>query len=381
MSEKDLWGRIIRLGFILVFYFGLSFAVLLAVVFRRGFYVDGRAYFSKMMEGTAWRPFVYRVLVPKTAYIMGRLTPEVIQNTVVGQVQRFSKRHHELLLGKNPDYRFEYLFVVGWITLALGLTALVWKNSLAILMKYPEHISFLIPVLGILGTAPILLLYGPYVYDTTTLLLFSIAVYALMTRNRKIFYPTLLLSILNKETSLLLIVLFVISFYRTTPRKQMVAEAALQFLAWGSWRYFLTTLYAANKGVDAEFHLLDYNLPFFTYFSLKHIRFWFTIGAVVLLVGYHWRSKPILLRGLFVASCALLLPLHILFGWIDEFRALLELYPTVFLLSTPALLQSLGFSTDDSRTGTVTNVDVSHSWGGGVSRWLSMLAKRLLRSP
>jgi hypothetical protein len=179
MNKRDFWQSIIQISFVLVFYFGLGFAVLLATVFRRGFYVDDRYYLSKMMEGTAWRPFVYRVLVPKAAYIVGHLTPGTVQSTILRSVKRVAKKHQEILLGKHTEYRYEYLIVVIWITLALGSSALVWKHSLRQIMKYPEHVCWLLPICGILGLVPILLFYGPYVYDTTTLLLFSISIHVL----------------------------------------------------------------------------------------------------------------------------------------------------------------------------------------------------------
>ena len=90
-----------------------------------------------------------------------------------------------------------------------------------------------------------------------------------------------------------------------------------------------------------EFHLFDYNLPFFTDFGLKHVRFGLVIAAALLLISYRWRQKPVVLRTLFALSCVFLLPLYVMFAWIDEFRGLLELYPLVFLLSAPSLIAAL----------------------------------------
>lgn len=343
MQDKDILASVIRALYVLTFYFGLSFAVLLAVVLRRGFYVDERAYFSNMVEGTAWRPFVYRVLVPKTAYVIGKITPDRAKSAVVGFVQKAAKKRQDTLLGKSSEYRFEYLVVVLWMVLALGFSALIWKSTLREVMQYPEHVCFFLPILGIVGTAPVLLFYGPYVYDTTTLLTFSLATHALLTGSRKLYYPTFVLSLLNKETALLLPLLFAIAFSGMTPRRRLVLEAVLQVLLWGVWRYFLTSIYGENRGSNVEFHLLDYNLSFFTYFSLKQVRFWSIIGAVSLLVFDRWKDKPIQLRRLFLTSCMFLLPLHILFAWIDEFRGLLEMYPIILLLGTPTLLRALGY--------------------------------------
>lgn len=336
-----VWVRVL---FIVVSYFCLSFFVLVEVAFRDGFYSYKKALFSEMIEGTAWRPFVYRVLVPKTAYIVGLLTPENIEATVVRGVERFFKAHHVVLLGNKAEYRYEYLFVVSWATLALGFSALTWQRTLLRFMRYSEHICFLVPVLGVLGIAPILLLHGPYVYDTTTLLLFSLATYASLAANRMFYYPVFILSALNKETALLLPLLFFFAFDRKMSRRRLILETTLQVLLWGAWRYYLLKLYAGNQGVNLEFHLLDNNLPFFSYFSPRHLRFWGIISVAAVLIGSQWRKKPLLLRQIFVASCVFLLPLYGVFGIIDEFRALLEMYPVMFFLAAPTLLAGIGYS-------------------------------------
>jgi len=149
------------------------------------------------------------------------------------------------------------------------------------------------------------------------------------------------LAVLNKETALLLPFMFWFAFARGTPRRQLLGETALQLAVWGVWRYYLLRFYGSNAGVNMEFHLFDYNLPFFTDFGLKHVRFGLVIAAALLLISYRWRQKPVVLRTLFALSCVFLLPLYVMFAWIDEFRGLLELYPLVFLLSAPSLIAAL----------------------------------------
>jgi hypothetical protein len=349
MSKQDYWAAVIRIGFVLIFYVGLSFAILLAVVLRRGFYVNERAYLSKMMEGTAWRPFVYRVLVPKTAFIAGKSIP--FKDAVVQKVELFAKKHAWMLLGKQSYYRFEYLVVVLIMVFALTGSAIVWKQCLSYLYEYPPYLCYLLPVFGIIALAPILLLYGPYPYDPMTLLVFSLAIFALLTHNKRLYYPAFLLALLNKETSLLLPFLFGYSFASNTRRQTLLLEMAVQFGAWFAWRYYLIDLYRSNPGVNMEFHLFDYNLPFFTYFGLKHVRFALVIFGFIALVFYRWKDKPLALRRLLMVSCAFLLPLHVLFAWIDEFRGLLELYPVLFLLSASSVISAL----NETRSKTAAN--------------------------
>ncbi len=344
MISSRAFKFVVLAAFIAVWYFGLAFAVFLGAVLRRGFDSHDRSAVSRMIDGTASRPFVYRVLVPKLAFTVDIMTPDGLKQRVVQTVRQMGKRIPPMLLGDNADYAFAYLVIVCMGVALIAGSALLWYKLLSDIYKYPEYICWLLPPFGLISLFPIIMYHGPYVYDPMTLFSFSLGVYALCTHRRLIYYVAFLLALFNKETALLLPFLFLASFFHSETRLRLMIETCCQVTAWILWRAYLTHTFSHNPGVNMEYHLTGYNLRFFLEPNpLHHLRFWTLLFAGALLTAYKWRQKPLCLRRVLLVSLVFLLPLHITFAWIDEFRALLEVYPTLLALSISALLDLLGY--------------------------------------
>lgn len=329
---------LVRLAIQITAYLIAGFTILLSIALWRGFYNYERIYFSDAIEGTAWRPFVYRRLVPETARLVGQLTPEPVKQRVVQSVEKGMRPHGFLFVGERPEYQFEYFIAVLINLFALTGMGIFIHLSVKTIYGFSDNICFLIALASYFGLMPILFHYGPYFYDPLTLFTFSMAIYALLTKKRTIYYIAFLLALLNKETSLVLPFLFLITFWNSGAlRWQLGIEAGLQLAAWGAWRFYLNSVYANNPGDVVEFHLLEYNARFFSSFGIRQIRFW-VIGLVALyLVVADWRLKDSGLKKMITVMLIFFTPLHVSFALIDEFRGLLELYPVVFLLAIPTL--------------------------------------------
>ncbi len=334
------------LCFISVMYFSLSLGVYCAILSGGSFDRSSRANVEKMIEGTAHRPFVYRRLVPELAKGIDNITPNRMKNKLIEKLRildnYIGEGFSELFIGKNSQYAYQNATIVVMGAILITFSGLLWCRMLREIFGYPSYICWLIPPFGIVSLYPIMILHGPYVYDPMTLFSFTMATYGLCTRRRGVYYFSFLVALLNKETSLLLPILFLFSFINFYKSKWIILESAVQILVWFAWRTYLITIYAQNPGSNMEFHLLGYNLEFFAHFQIfKHLRFWGILMAAVVFTAYEWRQKPLCFRRLLIVSLLFLLPFHITFAWIDEFRGLLEIYTLIFLLSTYTLLDAI----------------------------------------
>jgi hypothetical protein len=57
-----------------------------------------------------------------------------------------------------------------------------------------------------------------------------------------------------------------------------------------------------------------------------------SLALVAFAVLWRWREKPLEFRRLFLLSAAVTFPLYVLFGFLDEIRALSLVFPAIYLL-------------------------------------------------
>ena len=139
--------------------------------------------------------------------------------------------------------------------------------------------------------------------------------------------------------------LFFLKEYGTASRKALIGHLIVQLLIWTGLKAIINIIFQNNPGSVAEFHLFDYNLQMI-FRPLSILYFAAVIFLFYRLIKYRWSDKPPFLRkGLFV----LLIPmatLALFFGYIDEFRQYYEVFPIIFLLMLPSVLDIFGIKTD-----------------------------------
>ena len=291
----------------------------------------GPADFGKMVDGTANRPFVLRTLIPSTIRSIRDLLPESLKN----HIRSFFEKRNWFVDYLRSDRVVEYsIALVLCFIFFLGFSFVLRRLAKHFYRDEPlvQHIAALIGMLIL----PLFFAYGHYVYDPGTLFLFSFGV-LLVVEERLIpmlaFFPIL---VLHKETSVLLILVFIVYQFRRMPITKIAAFSSVMGAIWLVLRMFIARTFAANPGSIVEFHLFDHNLRLFAN-PVAAIFFLVVITLLGIFISYNWKSKQEFLRRGFFAVFGPLFLLSIFFGYVDELRQFYEVVPFVALLMAPSI--------------------------------------------
>ncbi len=211
----------------------------LRFIFNRDFPL---ATMQALIDGTAYRPFQYRILVPTivgklhdlTGVSIGALYQSVEALAVLGVV--IATRYFLA-----PHFRGKTLDILS----AGILLILPWNYLL------PREIAIFIPA------------------DLPAVMFFTFLL-ALMSRgNWRWYYPLFVLATLNRETTCFVTLIYLLVSWKRIPAKEMWLHIGAQFVLWVAIKYWLGTVYADNPGSVFEIYgvagdrtHLDSNLEF-----------------------------------------------------------------------------------------------------------------------
>lgn len=286
-----------------------------------------------MISGQAHRPFVTRVLFAGAVQTVSRLTPASVRGTVSNWAQG---RRRVRALGWEPAFVYEYVIATGLWFLCLAGAAVLLRHLVRLFYDVPDFVADLAPIGGLLPL-PLMFRYSSYVYDPLTIFLAALALIPLATRRRLRFYALFVLATFNKETSALMIAVFVLRERGLLQRRRLLAHVLAMASLWLAVRAALVYCFRDNPGTFLPIHIRhNMELPLrplaSLYFLVVLLGFW-------LLVRHGWARKPLLLRqGLFV-TLGPLLAAAVVFGFADELRDYYEAFPFVFLLCVPSLVE------------------------------------------
>jgi len=308
--------------------------VLAAVVFYvfvrfPGLSTNDRALVADLVHGRAHKPFVYRMLVPGTVRLVTAVVPSAIQ----ARLDAFAADDPLLLkiwdkLELQPGYVLEHAtaFVIVYLTLVgFGLATRRWLGLFEESRPYAAPLS-----LAALSLVPAFFRYTSYLYDPATLLLFTASLIALVERRFRAYCVLFVMTTLNKETSVLLVLLFAIHF---ADRERMPAATwrrllAFQIGAFAAIKVALLVAYRDNLGGFVEFHLLRHNRELLQPFSLAAAL---AVLTALLIGALGWHRKPAFLRDGLWLLVALVVS-NWTFGWAEELRIYYEGVPIALAL-------------------------------------------------
>jgi hypothetical protein len=300
------------------------------------------ATFSDLVHGRAYRPFAGRILVPTAIRGVCAVTPDAFERYVA---RHFEQRRFVRTLGW-AERTYEYLAALALMAGCFVGTLYVWRGLVARFYRYPAYVADVAPVIGLLSLT-LFFRYLSYIYDPATLLLFSAGILALYARTRGWFFVVFTLAALNKETSVLLIALYLIrNRVELAPRRLFFHAGTLSVL-WISVRAFVAYLVRENPGRTLEPHLINHNLrlPWLHPFSLAYALVIFALA--VWLVRREWKTKPPFLRAGLLVTFIPLFAGSLFFGYVDELRDYYESFPILFLLCVPSLCSILGINEEN----------------------------------
>jgi hypothetical protein len=310
----------------------VSVYVLIAFVKLPPINGDEQSMFSEMVYGTAWKPFVYRTLLPTTVRVISEVIPESIHETLTEKVE--SSRFLMLALEKliwESEFITEYL--IAMILMYLSLLGYVYAFRKLFTEIYASPLWFK-NVISIILLFAIPAMFQPnysnYIYDFPALFLFTLGLLFLRQRKWNHFLILFLIACFNKETVILLTMIFAIHFYnnKEITKKFYYQLIAVQLLVFGFIKILLFILFFDNPGGIVEFHLIDRNYLLFNGYSLTTFA---VLLILVLSIFSNWNDKPKFLKDSLWIGIPLLI-LTLLFGFFDELRDYYEVLPVIILL-------------------------------------------------
>ena len=172
-----------------------------------------------------------------------------------------------------------------------------------------------------------------------------------MRQNWSLYLVVFVFCCFNKETSILLILVFFLYYLgdkkidKSAFWKLLFYQVAIFVLIKGVLAY----IYLDNPGSFVEFHLYDYNMIRLRKIKPFALLLWG--GGACFLVFYQWVRKPRFLRVALIMLVPLV-SLTLLLGFIDEWRDYYEVYPVLVLLAAHTVGKLIGLSMGDiSRDG------------------------------
>ncbi len=301
-----------------------------------------RSKFPDMIYGKAWKPFVYRVFVPVSVRIITGAVPQEIQN----QLTDFGNENPSAVrvlseLNWESEYLTEYLVASVLMFLALLAFALMLKVFFNLNFTAPEWFVKLL-IIGMLFALPVFYINDNYIYDFTSLFFFTAGLFFLQKQNWKLFLIVFFFSCWNKETTILLTIIFLIHYRKgfLFEKKKFMNLLAMQLIIFIFIKVILSFTFKDNPGTFVEFHLFDYNKILLNGYNL------ITFSAILflfLMIGFKWKEKPKFLKdSLWIAIPLFLLTLFL--GFFNELRDYYEIYPVIVLLIGYSIAKILGIN-------------------------------------
>lgn len=312
----------------------LSLVILLIFLRSPGIGGFDRATVSGMVYGTAYKPFVYRTLLPTlvrvSTTILPSATPVALKKAIAGSprlVQAIRKMDWE------EDFLPEYCYATVFMYASLvGFVYALRHFLTSVLPEIPWTWRWSASIAAIAGLPPFFW-YQNYLYDFPTLLFFALGLLLLHQRRWLLFFPVYALSCFNKETTILLTVLTFWTLRDGSPRREMWRVVMIQVVIFAASRVVLDFAYGGNPGMFIELKIFPHNLSLLTSYSLTSFV---VVLACVFILASSWRQQPAFVRYALLVT-GVLLPAGLLFGFADELRDYYETYPALVAMATNAV--------------------------------------------
>ena len=318
----------------------ISLFVLISFVKLPGINGYERAMFPEMIYGTAWKPFVYRTLLPTTVRVISEIIPEDVHTYFSDKV---SSNYFFLQVLEKLKWESEFIteYLVAMVLMYLSLLGFVFvfRKLFKEIYSSPEWFINIISIIMLFALPPMFQYYS-YVYDFPTLFLFTLGLVFLKQKNWGYFLTLFFIACFNKETIILLTLIFTIHYYNDSSiSKKVYTQIILaQIFIFILVKMLLYFIFLNNAGGFVEFHLIDRNYLVFNGYLLSTY-----IMLLIIFLGIfsRWNEKPRFLKD----SIWIAIPLIILtffLGFFDELRDYYEVFPVIILLISLNIARILG---------------------------------------
>ena len=309
---------------------GLLIYALLALVpllwAARNSNINPRARVPDMVAGTAYRPYVYRTLVPRVIAGLDRLLPEPVHAAADSLVRRSPRLRDGWHWTVPHASWFLWALLFEWASLvafavAFERLARFWLGDPA--GVFPRFAAGLMVLL-----VPIHFGYQNFIYDFPQLALFTLALALLADGRWGAYLIAFTIGLTNKETAVLLLPVFLVWAWGRLPGRRWVLLGLAQLALAAAVRFAIHRAYAHNPGETVEFHL-PRNLSYHPAARQMFHDAVYAIFCVAALTGAH-RLPRVALAALLVGGALFAATLFL--GFLGEYRDFYELFPLLGLM-------------------------------------------------
>lgn len=293
-----------------------------------------------MVHGTAWRPYVARTLVPVLARAGTALTPPALADSLNGVLASWTWKPDTW----SSQHAAEYAFVVTLMALSLVGFQSALRSLFDAAYRSPGAAPY---AAALAGLAALPMFFGPFsrqIYDFTTLWTFTLGLVLIAGHRWAAYLALFAIATVNKETTILLTLVFAFHFLRRRDRlpwNHTVALIAAQVALFVVIRGTIAYVFRDNPGGVVEINWASHNRVVLVEPALMSKRLPMLVLAA--LAGmWGWRHKPALLRDAFIVLAPVLLVMGVTVGQVDEIRAYYEFYPVVIVLLADSIRRAMG---------------------------------------
>ena len=170
------------------------------------------------------------------------------------------------------------------------------------------------------------------VYDLSTAAFFCYCL-GLMARGKLLPYMALFaVANINRETTFLLIAVFLIYYLGRMPLIRYLGLFAIQAALFVVIRLTSMTIYADNPGVDMLVRPIQ-NLAVFANSPAGCLLHWLGFTIVILVCLKNWRSSARILQVSFLVLAPALTIMYLILGYSFEIRVYAEIYAVVWIMT------------------------------------------------
>ena len=320
ISSRVLFAVLVLINSAWIFYVYLS-------ITQVGTYTPAKL--ARALEGTAERPFIYRILVPWLARVTAPAIPQSIAAQITHLPHPVQKTFNALREG---GYDRQAAIVLLLMFLSLVGFAYAQQNFLTELGMVSPQEQFALPLLAQIFILPFTIFFG-YIYDLPQLFLVTLGLLFMLRGEWAMYLLTLALACLNKETTLLLIAVFFFYYLRRLPLQTFIKLLTVQLLIFSAIRIVLMVLFRNNPGSPLLMTLMVHYEQYREFPPAILINLAFFLPLVFLSLR-GWERKHPFLRAGSVMFVALFL-MYFIAGMPVEFRVFLDALPVVSILIYP----------------------------------------------
>lgn len=172
-----------------------------------------------------------------------------------------------------------------------------------------------------------------HIYDLPTALLFTLALLLLEREKFGVYALLFPLVCLNRESAILLPLLFGVHFARRLERRRYLVHLAYQLVVYGTIRLALVGIFAAAPGAPFLVRPLE-NLQLYGQEPLATRLFLLFVATVGFWIAARWQQAPLLMRRAFALWAPVLVGMYLVSGVSFEVRVFVELLPVVAILGS-----------------------------------------------